>query len=206
MKCCRPYTSAVPSTVGDIFAAAGVSSAGVVRWGTRPSLPTVRSAPTTGIYVVALTDQLADRAGALATPPISDAAVDELLAVRPELTLDGVRPIRTQLVQRLAEFWLADEVIVYIGLAGPRNSRPAQGEVAKRVGEYYATPLGANRPHAGGWPLKTLTCLHDLHVHYAYCDRVNTAEGDGMARFAENVSEQARASLRDQARVMPFAN
>jgi hypothetical protein len=196
----------VSSTVADIFAAAGAAPAGVVGWGTLPAPPTPPTVPATGIYVVALTNQLDDRAAALATPPISETAVDELLAVRPELTLDGARPTREQIVQRLAASWVPDEVVVYIGLAGPRKNRPAQGEVAKRVGEYYDTPLGANGPHAGGWPLKTLTCLPNLHVHYAYCNGVSKAEGDCIRRFADHVSERARAGLRDPVRVMPFAN
>ena len=65
-------------------------------------------------------------------------------------TRGHARPTREQLLQRLAGFWFPDEVVVYIGLAGPRKNRPVQGEVAKRVGEYYDTPLGANGPHAGG--------------------------------------------------------
>jgi len=79
-------------------------------------------------------------------------------------------------------------VVVYIGLAGRRKNRPVQGEVAKRVGEYYDTPLGANGPHAGGWPLKALACLANVYVHYAYCDRVNEAENDCIGYFAKHVS------------------
>jgi hypothetical protein len=200
------YASTVPSTIADIFAAASASPAGVVRWGTPPAPPVHRTAPATGIYVVALTDELDGRAGALAAAPISEAAIEELLAVRPELTLDDARPTREQLLQRLAGFWFPDEVVVYIGLAGPRKNRPVQGEVAKRVREYYATPLGANGPHAGGWPLKTLVCLHEVYVHYAYCDRVNQAEEDCIGHFAKHVSAATRARLHDPVRVMPFAN
>ena len=156
--------------------------------------------------MVALTYELDNRAGALAAPPISEAAIEELLAVRPELTLDHARPTREQLLRRLAGFWFPDEVVLYIGLAGHRKNRPVQGEVAKRVGEYYNTPLGANGPHAGGWPLKTLGCLHDVYVHYTYCDRVNKAENDCIEQFAKHVSEKTRASLHDPLRVMPFAN
>jgi len=163
-------------------------------------------AVATGIYVVALTDRLDSRAGALATPPISAAAVDELLAVRPELILDRARPTREQVVQRLGEFWFPDEVVVYIGLAGPRARRPAWGEVARRVSEYYETPLGASGPHAGGWPLKTLARIHDLYVHYGYCERVNEVEDACIAHFAQHVSKSIRAGLRDSVRVMPFAN
>ena len=200
------YASTVPSTVADIFAAAGAAADGVVSWGAQPAAPAAPMAPATGIYVVALTGDVDSWAETLETPPISESAADELLAARPELTLDGTRPSRQQLVQRLAGFWFPDEVVLYIGLAGPRKKRPPQGEVAKRVAEYYGTPLGANGPHAGGWPLKILSCLPDLYVHYAYCEDVKRAENDCIGHFAEHVSEKTRARLRDPVRVMPYAN
>ena len=54
------YVSTVPSTVSDIFGAASASPAGVVRWGTPPAPPAPRTAPATGIYVVALTESTAN--------------------------------------------------------------------------------------------------------------------------------------------------
>jgi len=192
--------------VADIFAAAGVTPAGVVRWGEPVALPASPVVAATGIYVVALTQHLDELDGCLLAAPISDAAVDELLDARAELTLDGVRPTRQRLLARLAAFWFPDEVVLYIGLAGPRRRRPAPGELAKRVGEYYATPLGARGPHAGGWPLKTIGCLGDLYVHYAYCEQVDAAEDAGIAHFAEGVSDDTRSRLYDPMRVMPFAN
>ena len=196
----------MPSTVADIFAAAGTGAAGVVPWGVPPAAPTTPTASTTGIYVVSLTGDVDSCDETLKTPPMSESAAAELLAVRPELTLDGARPSGPQLVQRLAAFWFSDEVVLYIGLAGPRKRRPAQGEVATRVGEYYDTPLGANGPHAGGWPLKTLSCLADLYVHYAYCEEVKRAEDDCIGHFAEHASIKTRRGLRDPVRVMPYAN
>ena len=196
----------MPSSVADIFAAAAVAPVGVVRWGDPPSPPSAPSAPSTGIYVVALTDSLEGLDAARRDAPVSDSAVTELLAVRPKLTVDGVRPAREQLIERLASFWFPDEVVVYVGLAGPRKTRPRDGEVSKRVSEYYETPLGANGPHAGGWPLKTLSCLDELFVHYAYCENVKDAEDDCIGRFADAVSGSTRELLHDAARVMPFAN
>jgi hypothetical protein len=177
-----------------------------MRWGTPSSSPRTPGAPATGIYVVALADDPRTAAGARIEPPISGSAIDELLTARPELTLDRSRPTRGQLAGRLAAFWFPDEVVLYIGLAGPRKARSSQGELATRVCEYYKTTLGASGPHAGGWPLKTLTCLHELYVHFAYCDRVDAAERRGIACFAENVSDESRRLLRDPAHVMPFAN
>src|SRR2546429_470324 len=75
--------------------------------------------------------------------PLSTRALDDMLAARAELTLDGARPDRSALRRRLAGFWLADETVLYLGLAGT--------SVRARVRQYYKTPLGARRPHAGGW-------------------------------------------------------
>jgi len=196
----------VPSTVADVFAAAGVEPAGVVRWGSPPTAPPPGTRGGTGIYAVALTETVDSLGGAIVAAPLSLAAIDELLSVRPELTLDGRRPTREDLYERLARFWLPDEVIVYIGLAGQRTNRPAHGEVAKRVCDYYATPLGARSPHAGGWPLKTLRCLDEVYVHYAYCDQVQATEDACIAHFAKHVSESTRVGLHDSTRLMPFAN
>jgi hypothetical protein len=82
------------------LAAAGLEREGVVRWGERPA------AEGNGVYVVALTD-LPDSLGAvLPVAPMSGPAIDELLAVRPELTLDGKRPVPEELAARIAAFWL----------------------------------------------------------------------------------------------------
>ena len=128
---------------GEVLTAAGAESAGVAPWGVRPALPDESLGFATGIYVVSLTGDPDSVDGSRSAAPISVAAVDKLLDGRPELTLDGQGPSREQLVARLAGFWFPDEVVVYIGLAGPRASRPPQGELAKRVEEHYKTPLGA---------------------------------------------------------------
>jgi hypothetical protein len=192
--------------VAEILTAAGAESAGVAPSGVRPALPDEPLGFATGIYVVSLTDHPSSVDGSRSAAPISVAAVDKLLDARPELTLDGQRPNREQLAARLAGFWFPDEVVVYVGLAGPRASRPRQGEVARRVEEYYKTPLGARTPHAGGWPLKTLVSLNDLYVHYAYCRDVEIAEDACIRHFADHVSDTTRERLYDPVRVMPFAN
>jgi hypothetical protein len=196
----------MPSSVAHIFAAARTEPTGTVPWGVSPRPPEAPADAATGIYVVALTDDPDSLEATLPRTPVSGSAVAELLSVRPELTLDGVRPEPHELAARLSSFWCPDEVVLYIGLAGPRKNRPHAGELAKRVTEYYDTPLGARGPHAGGWPLKTLSCLDELYVHYAYCGDVNRAEDRCIARFAAQVSSRTRERLHDPVRVMPFAN
>jgi hypothetical protein len=76
--------------VPELFAAARVHRDGVVRWGTR--IPAPDGEPGTGIYIVALTADTDTLGASLATCPLSTTAVRELLDVRRELKLDGLRP------------------------------------------------------------------------------------------------------------------
>ena len=182
----------MPSSVGDVFAAAGLTPAGVVRWGQR--LP--EAGP--GVYAVSLTERADAVDDVQAQCPLSGAAIDELLAARPELRLDGARPSAQELASRLTSLWLADESIVYIGLAGT--------SLRARVAQYYKTPLGARRPHAGGWPLKTLSVLAELWVHFAACPDPDAAEQAMLSGFIAGVSAGARAALHDPDLPIPFAN
>jgi len=182
----------MPSSVRSLFAAAGLEPEGVCRWQTR--LPFAEP----GVYVVASTDDTDAVLAASAAFPTSEAAIRELLDVRPELRLDGKRPDAAALTGRLAECWLGDEVTLYIGLAGT--------SLARRVGDYYSTPLGAKRPHAGGWPLKTLATLGDLSVYFARCSDPANAENEMLRAFVEGVSQQSRSTLHDPSLPIPFAN
>ena len=182
----------MPSSVNDVFAAASLSPAGCVRWGQR--VPEVGP----GVYSVALTVRADVVDSAMSSCPVSEEAVAELLRVRPELRVDGSRPTDAELSDRLSSLWLSDETIVYIGLAGT--------SLRQRVGQYYKTPLGARRPHAGGWPLKTLAVLPELWVHFAPCADVTTAEHAMLSAFIAGVSVNSRAKLHDPALPVPFAN
>jgi hypothetical protein len=197
----------VPSTVADIFASAGAKPGGVVRWGQVPARPPRKNASTTGIYVVALTNAVDRVEGTRPKAPIALPALRKLIERRPELRLDDVpNPPAQQLRKRLGQFWFADETVLYIGLAGARRTPHRDGDLPHRVDEYYGTRIGAKSPHAGGWPLRTLACLGELWVHYAYCRNVHDAEDDCIGYFADHVSWEARGRLRDPVRVMPFGN
>jgi hypothetical protein len=182
----------MPTTVADVFAAAGLKPTGVVRWGT----PVPETA--TGVYVVALSDDTNALTGALHDAAVALDHVEHVLAVRQELRVDGARVSPAQLTSRLAAFWLPDEVVLYIGLAGQ--------PLRTRVRQYYTTQLGAKRPHAGGWWLKTLRCLDDLWVHYAAAPEYASAERDMLTAFASRASPASRRALHDRDRVAPFAN
>ena len=112
--------------------------------------------------------------------------------------MDGERPTEKELAERIAQFWLPDEPVLYIGL----TTRPLR----RRVAEYYKTPLGARKPHAGGHFLKTLETLDRLFVHSAGCAEPHTAEDAMLNAFCAGVSAGARQRLADPERPFPFAN
>lgn len=87
------------STAGELFAAAGLEPGRPVRWDERVPL----DAP--GVYAVALTADVDSTSTALADCPLSLGAVEQLLNARPELALDGERPARDQLAERVRAFW-----------------------------------------------------------------------------------------------------
>lgn len=181
----------MPSTVSTLFAAAGLTSAGVVGWGVPPRLD------QPGAYIVASAegpDHLVPERPAELSPE----SLAQLLDVRPELLLDGRRPTIADLGDRLAQCWLPDEPVLYIGLAST--------SVRTRVTAYYRTRLGARKPHAGGWFLKTLSDLDDLWVHVAPAADPAGAEDAMLRSFCSEVSGASRARLRDPDRPFPFAN
>jgi hypothetical protein len=182
----------VPSTVSSVLAAAGLVPQGHVSWGAK--VP--ETAP--GVYVVSLTENVTATTPTADPCPISPTAITRLLRARPELRIDGKRPTKQALTERVSAFWLADETVLYIGLAGT--------SLRNRVAQYYRTPLGARKPHAGGWFLKLLSDIDSLHVHYAASANPSVAESSMLGAFCSAVSAASRERLFDPGRPFPFAN
>lgn len=182
----------MPSTVSQLIDAADLSWRGVVPWGTRPDLS------QSGVYVVTLTENTETVEGLLSTCPIDPAMLQSLVDVRPEVRLDANACNARELGDRICQFWLPDETVLYIG--------QTTKSVRKRVGDYYRTPIGAKRPHAGGWFLKALANLDQLFVHFAAADEPHQAEDSMLDRFCSGVSERTRSMLPESGCPFPFAN
>ncbi len=180
-------------TVRDVFEVVdqSLSPARSVGWGAPVGLE------LPGVYVVATSRDANDDTGPTSAR-ISDERVEELLAARPELLVDGARPTRAALVARIESMWVPNETIVYIGMS--------TGPVGDRVADYYKTTLGARAPHAGGWPIKTLVDVDRLTVFAACCPDPEAAEQQMLAVFERCIGQETRARLCDPIRVMPFAN
>jgi hypothetical protein len=185
----------MPTTIIEAFAAAGIGperiASASARWGSKPSVS------ASGAYIVSVTGSLHERKSALTAPQLASARFEEWLEVCPKLTLDGSRPTRRDLMGRIRRFWVPDEVIVYIGLAA---------SLSARLSSYYKTPIGACRPHSGGYFLKLLSNLDQLWVHYAVCADPADAECKMLRRFCENVSDDSKKILYDPSHPFPFGN
>jgi len=183
--------SEVSSSIRSVLRAAGLAPMGVVEWS--------RLIPVEaeGVYVVSTEREPSVIGSETRACPIDPRAIRELLDVRPELSLDRGRPSPDELGRRISEFWLQDENILYIGLART---------LSHRVNDYYGTPLGSRRPHAGGWFLKVLRNMDALFVHYATCSDRQAAESDMIKQFCTDVSSSSLKQLRDPAHPFPFAN
>lgn len=182
----------MPLSIRELFAAADLIPFGTVRWGGR-SLPDVP-----GVYCVSWSADpdatTVDKANYLPSP----SAYAELLSVCPTLSIDGTIATPSTLSERFEDFWLPNEPILYIGKAGT--------SIRTRVGQYYSTRLGARSPHAGGWWLKTLEELAQVHVHFASCDEVAQREQSMLTAFAAHIAPEQKSLLFDSERVAPFAN
>jgi len=150
-----------------------------------------------GVYAVSLVADTQRVSPTMVECPIRLESIEELLAGRPELRLDGRRPTASELADRVRAFWLPDEVILYIGLAGT--------SLTNRLSQYYRTRLGGRSPHAGGWFLKLLTNLDQLYVHWSESMAPSDAEDRMVAAFCANVSDSS-APMHDPQNPLPFAN
>jgi transcription elongation factor GreA len=157
---------------------------GPLRWGS----PVPSRSP--GVFVVEL-DEI------LGAPPIDHSAVRRWIEHVPSLRLDGERPTVAALARRLADFWLADEPILYVG----RSTRT----IGARLAAIYATPLGDARPAAGGHWLKTLADHERMRVWWAETDAHEEYEDALLTMIADRQPAHVGEGL-PNGLVLPFAN
>lgn len=177
-------------SAASLLASAGLTPTSTVAWGIRPAV----TGP--GVYVISLHADPANGAG-LPTAPIDPDAVRALLAARPELTHRGRRPDPQALAAALAAMFPPDQPVLYVGKAT---------NTAHRLAQYYRTRIGARSPHAGGWPLKMLTVLDQVHIHAVATPDPGRVEKALLATFMAAVPAHDRQGLSDPAMPLPYAN
>jgi hypothetical protein len=183
----------MPTTIAQILASERLALKGVVRWGTKVN------SNSCGVYIVSLSFDPFQNLGVLENAPLSRDFIQEWLNKVDTFKLDGkTNPSVDVVASRLSKFWLPDENILYIG--------KTDGELRKRVGEYYRTPLGAPKPHHGGHWLKLLSNVNQLFVYFSECSNAEAHETQMLKLFVKNVSSATLKLLHDPQHPYPFAN
>lgn len=186
----------MPTSVKELFSSESLEAAGQVKWGTPIS------EKRSGVYVVATTSDFDNNTNVYGDNlPIDLEILKKWIDDISTLTVDGKRPTPEILSDRLTQFWLPDEPILYIGQTTKK--------LKKRIGEYYATQLGNRSPHAGGYWLKTLSISGDLNVFWATTSESmnpNDIETKLQRNFVKGVSPTSKSNLHDPKRPFPFAN
>lgn len=166
---------------------------GPIKWG-----KTLTSSDT-GVYIVTLLETSTQaKSAALPHAPIDLRVVQVWLSRVPQFTLDGKRPTASAISERIANFWIPDEIILYIGQTG--------SELSKRLNQYYTHKLGNRSPHKGGHWLKTLSNLKDLCIYWVENIDPKPLEQQMLNYFQDQVSDESRKNLYDPNLPIPFAN
>jgi transcription elongation factor GreA len=161
-------------TAADLMREVGLIADGPALWGR----PIRHSAP--GVFIVEL-------ATPLASAPLDLALVGKWLEHVPELRLDGERPASKELQQRLASFWLPDQVVLHIGSTA--------GSVAGRVAAIAKTVPGEAKPAASGLWLHFLRNLGELRVWWAGTTAIEEYEDGLLEAFAAGITDVDRAAV-----------
>ncbi len=188
----------MPTTINELIEKFDLPKSKVVKW--NETIPTERE----GIYIVSLSKDPKINSGTLDEIPISTNTINKWIKKVNGFELDKILTFdKDFIIERLSEFWLPDENIVYIGKAPIRSNGKGIGN---RVKEFYKTEYGEKKPHAGGHWIKSLSNLSDLYVHYILCDNSGDIEIRLLKQFIDNVSDRSKIKLRDKELMLPFAN
>ena len=188
----------MPTTVNQLSDSYNLPLAKRVKWNERISTQ------DEGIYIVSMSEESGRNNGILNNPPISRDIIRKWIKKVDGFEIDKIKTFDPdKVIERLSQFWLPDENILYIGKAPKRSSGTGIGT---RVREYYNTDYGEKSPHAGGHWLKSLTILHELFVYYTTCEDPGIIEKDMLRFFCNDVSEATISNLKDKELPLPFAN
>ena len=193
----------MPTSIGDLFRAAGLGIAGIARYGSsvKERWP--------GVYVIANTSNLGVSTQQRFEPSLSMDSIREWARRVPTMQLgDSAPPLTPEAVEaRLLEFRLPDEPVLYIGKAG--TAVPSRRSIGDRVADLYDHILGDPRPHRGGHWMKILDDLDQKFVIWAVVTDGRSpedVENEMLAHFVFGVSPASKAALRDPLHPFPWAN
>lgn len=185
----------MPSSVSKLFNEAGLDLKGPVKWGkiVREDNP--------GVYVICLSDNPDDiKNSCIEKAPLEKKLIKFWTERIPKLQIKNTEYTSKMeaLKYRLSEFWLPDEVILYIG--------QTDRTINKRTQELYIHILGDSKPHNGGQWIHTLQIRENLYIYWAITKKSKISKSKLLDMFMENVSMKTKENLYYPFLPLPFAN
>lgn len=188
----------MPTTIQFLIDKFELPSSNVVKW--KEKILTEEE----GVYIVSRSKNPASLKVKQSKIPISGDIIEQWIAKVKGFELDKSLTFdSSKVIERITQFWMPDENILYIGKAPVRRNGKGIGN---RVKEFYNTELGDKRPHAGGHWIKVLANLDNLYLHYIICQNSGEIEFSLLECFIENVSGKSKLLLRDKELMLPFGN
>ena len=185
----------MPSTVLDLLESNSLELTGSVRWNEPVQCK------EKGIYIVSLSRNPEENGGVLNSAPLEIKTIEKWLQQCNLELKDDPTPSTEAIEQRIGEFWLPDENILYIG-------QTSHQDLNTRIDQLYKHKLGKSSPHRGGHWLKTLSNLKSTFVHYAETVDRNPKDVKSslIEDFVDRVSSSTTNIVSDPERPYPFAN
>lgn len=187
----------MPTTVQQLFNKFNILNFHEVKW------ETIFNEKRQGVYVVSTSSNPYEHLGISDKPNFDEQQITLWINRLSDFQVDNRPATLTNVRDRLTDFWLPDESILYIGKAPTRNNGSG---ISKRVREYFSTIIGDGSPHSGGQWIKALNDLNTFTVYYGLCDNPNEIEHKMLNFFMQNVSKTSLERLFDKQLPIPFAN
>jgi len=187
----------MPTTIRQLFHKFDIKNFHHVKWATK------FDEINEGIYVVCTSNYPDRHLGTTNMPVFDDRQINLCISTSINFQVDGLPATLENIKNRLAEFWLPDESILYIGKAPKRLSGSG---ISRRVSEYFSTAIGNGGPHSGGQWIKTLKGINTFSVYYGVCQKSADIENKMLRFFMSNVSKDSLSILYDKNLPLPFAN
>ncbi|WP_264564397.1 hypothetical protein [Flavobacterium sp. N3904] len=133
---------------------------------------------------------------------ICNRAFETWLIEAPDLEIEGQKVTDiVQVKEYLTKFWNVNENILYIG-----ESTSKTNPIKKRVNQFYIHKVGQKGPHTGGYWIKLLACLEDLHIFFAKSSNPRETEFKMIMKYVELSSGKSFFDLENLSNYFPFAN
>ena len=192
----------MPVTVSELLDSVGLQPQGPILWSEIMCWHSNSNDTYPGVYFVSLSNCPDSNHGTMPTAPICYRAVQDWIDKVENLKIDGHRPNSpAEIVNRLKQFWLPNENILYIGCSG---------SIRRRIRQLYSHKMGDRDHHLGGHWKRLLSNLDNLNIYYADASNKNESvkkvKNILLSEFKTKASMHIDKNSCVASCVLPFAN